>query len=179
VNRLTTLVGTSCLLAGCATAYQPHAGDDAARLRVRLGNGFGLTTLWTHVRPVTDGRCGEPVRLGMLSPPVAPATTPRGPSPPEPSPQAPRAGMVGSSDALRTDVGEYALAPRMYQVGLIGTTFGRQCGAVALLALEPGHQYELELWFESAQQRCLIRGTRLEGQVFRPMALKEGSKACA
>jgi hypothetical protein len=82
-------------------------------------------------------------------------------------------------DPLRTDVGEYALAPRMYQVGLIGTTFGRQCGAVALLALEPGRQYELELWFESAQQRCLIRGTRLEGQVFRPMALKEGSKACA
>jgi len=30
------LIAATGLLAACATAYQPHAGDDAARLRVRL-----------------------------------------------------------------------------------------------------------------------------------------------
>jgi hypothetical protein len=151
------------LLAACATPYRPQSGDDAAKMRVRMANGAGITTLWTHVRPMNDGRCGSVVRLGMLTPYMPPGSAPaRGPNVTDAPAQAPRAGMVGSPDPVRTDVGEYALAPGRYQVGLIGTTFGQQCAASTLMALEAGRQYELELHFDTAQRRCVIRAARLE-----------------
>jgi hypothetical protein len=174
------LFTTVLLLAACATPYRPHAGEDAAKMRVRMANGAGITTLWTHVRPVTDGRCGSVVRLGMLTPYVPPGNTPaRGPTVNDAPAQAPRAAMVGSPDPLRTDVGEYALASGRYQVGLIGTTFGQQCAASALLTLEAGRQYELELRFDSAQRRCVIQAARLEGQVFARQPIASGDAACS
>jgi hypothetical protein len=171
------------LLAACAAPYRPQAGDDAAKLRVRMANGAGITTLWTHVRPLNDGRCGGVMRLGMLTPYTPPGSAPaRGPNVADAPAQAPRAGMVGSPDAQRTDVGEYALAPGRYQVGLIGTTFGQQCASSALMALEAGRQYELELLFDSAQRRCLIRAARLERrdgrEAFERQPLTSGDAAC-
>ena len=85
------------LLAACAAPYRPQAGEDAAKMRVRMADGAGISTLWTHVRPVTDGRCGGVVRLGMLTPYVPPGSGPqRGPTVNDAPAQAPRAAMVGS-----------------------------------------------------------------------------------
>lgn len=174
------VLAAALLLAACAAPYRPQTGDDAAKMRVRMANGAGISTLWTHVRPVTEGRCGSVVRLGMLTPYVPPGNAPaRGPTVTDTPAQAPRAAMVGSPDPLRTDVGEYALAAGRYQVGLIGTTFGQQCAASALLTLEAGRQYELELRFDSAQRRCLIQAARLEGQAFQSQPIASGDAACS
>ena len=158
------------LLLGCAAPYVPHAGDDAAKLRLRLGVGPAwLGTLTSNLRPVVDGRCGEPVRVPQLATYTPPSTAggpARGPTANDPAAayQYPRAGMHESPEPTRSDVAELRLAPGRFMVTMIGALGPRHCRLVTVLDLEAGRQYGADLRLDEMPGQCTLRSTRLETQ---------------
>jgi hypothetical protein len=163
LRTLFTLSAAAALMLGCAAPYQPHAGDDAARVRIRLAHNGGLQMVAALTRTVADGRCGDNTRLATLAPWV-PTTTPQvGPQSTQAPPSYPRAAMAGSVEPQRSDQAEFRIKPGLHQFTLVGTLPGpRQCFVAAPFTLEAGRQYELSFAFDLGNQRCLVRGTRLD-----------------
>lgn len=163
IHTLFPACAAAALLLGCAAPYQPHAGDDAARVRIRLAHNGGLQMVGASMRAVADGRCGDSTRLATLAPWV-PTTMPQvGPQSTQAPPAYPRAGMAGSVEPQRSDQAEFRIKPGQHQFTLVGTLPGpRQCFVSGPYTLEAGRQYELSFAFDLANQRCVVRGTRLD-----------------
>jgi hypothetical protein len=153
-------------LLGCAASYTPYAADTAAKVRLRLGSGALFSALSSNLRPVVDGKCGEPVRLPQLRQYVLPPTGNRTgrPSASETGTTYPRAGMRGSTDALRSDSAELQLAPGRYVFSLIGSLGPSMCGAVAVIDVDPNRQYEIEFRIDGVARKCYSSTTRLDKQ---------------
>lgn len=164
-STLLSLV-TAALLLGCAASYQPHVGDDAARVRIRLAYNGGMQIVSPSVRTIAtapDGRCGEITRLSMITPWV-PTTTPQvGPTSTNPPLTYPRADMLGTTAPVRSDQAEYRLRPGRHQFTMAGTLPGpRQCWVAVPMDLEAGRQYELVFAFDTSNQSCRVTRTRME-----------------
>lgn len=178
-NTLVSLVSAT-LLTACAAPYTPSTRADAAKLRLRLGEGSGLVSMAGNLRPVEATRaCGAPVRFPHLFPWTgAPAET-RGPQVGLPPPTWPRVDMVGSPDPLRSDVAELRVDPGRYAVLLFGARGTLQCGVTAEVELAAGGEHELTFTFDGSQRRCVVVGSRVEpGGGWKPLRVRPEPELC-
>lgn len=147
------------LLTACAAPYVPHTGSDASKLRLTLVNGSGFSSAASNIRPVTGGKCGEPVRVQQLFPYYGPRVASSSSSQTSPV-LYPRANMLGSPDPQRSDTVELALAPGRYLIGFIAGHGLSNCGVGGGMDLQAGRQYRLDFHFET--QQCTISLERLD-----------------
>lgn len=160
------LLCTAIALTGCAAPYAPYTGNDAAKVRLTLANGAIFSSVASNVRPVIDGQCGAPARLQQLFPYFGPPRDVPGRTTSSPGSQTPvvypRAGMVDSPDALRSDAIELQLPPGKHLFSFIAGTGRSNCGVGAGIDLQPGRQYVLDFRFDTVAQRCVVTAKRLE-----------------
>lgn len=159
------VVPVAFVLTSCAAPYVPYVpsgAEAASKVRVKASGFF--TVLAGNFRTSDSSPCGPAVRMPLISPHfVAPA---------EKYPRIgldtvrsnPRAAMVDSPDATRTDVVEMQMAPGRYLFSLIGGAGYAQCGIAPHIELEAGRQYQLEFVFDSAGKKCFVVASRLDPQ---------------
>jgi hypothetical protein len=150
------------VLAACASNYTPTPRPDAAKLRVRLSNTVGVMHLTGFLRPVAaDSTCGETVRTPMMFTHLGPPPPTRDPISDAKPPTFPRADMVGSPDADRSDVVELRLEPGRYALRLAGAIGTLYCEVTAEVELSASGQYEVAYSLQGSPSRCRALGSRI------------------
>lgn len=174
-----TVVGVAiCTFSSSCALYAPYEGADAAKVRLKL-TGPDAVSVHAFVKPITDGHCGRPIRIGTLYSPSYQSTPPTGRSsePPVPAyrPSYPRADMADSPAPTESSVAEVRLAPGRYVVKF-SASFGRwACGVEPAVELRARLQYVFS--FGVGEGRCWVIATQLdpaEGRnSWRPIGIEE------
>jgi hypothetical protein len=148
-------------LSSCATPYAPYAGDDAAKLRIRLAPKSGYGGVHSFLQSVSGGQCGKRIAVPLLSEPPVDIELRRPETGGRTLPSDyPRADMHDSAHPARTDSAELRLSPGVYALSLVGGYQTSQCLLAGTLQLAPSRQYDLDFSFSAGQ--CVATVRRLE-----------------
>ena len=148
-------IGAVLTLVSCASLYTPYLADDAGKVRINLVGGGIFSSVAGNIRPVIDGKCGQPMRFQQLFPYVEPQpqTQTRVNQPVEPVRLYPRAGMVGSPDPKRSDAVELQLAPGRHVFFLFGGHAGANCGIASTIDVDRAQAVSRSTFASMAMRR--------------------------